>query len=101
MLTRLRARVGDRASEADIVAHDIDAGRILEEVVHVCLTNAESSVNVPAIVSLATFGHAAVLLGSRYLPRIWQAAGLGTRREAQPIRSAATGSVFVARRGGM
>jgi hypothetical protein len=51
-----------RAAEADVIADDIDAGGILQEIVHVCLANPESSVDVSAVVSFATFGHAAALL---------------------------------------
>jgi len=65
VLSSLRPRVSNGAAEADVIADDIDAGRILEEIVYICLTDTESSVNVSAIVSFATFGHAAALLRSR------------------------------------
>jgi hypothetical protein len=58
----LRTGVGNGAAESNVIANRIDAGRILEEVVHVCLANPESSVDVSAVVSLSAFGHAAALL---------------------------------------
>jgi hypothetical protein len=58
----LRSGVGDRAAEANVIANRIDAGRVLEDVVDVGLTNPESPVHVSPVVSLSTFGHAAALL---------------------------------------
>jgi hypothetical protein len=93
------AGIGDRAAEADVIPHDIDAGWILEEIVHIRLTNAESSVNVSAIVSFATFGHCCcspVIRGD--LPRMWQAAGPGHRETLNRCATPPPGPFFVARR---
>ena len=96
----LRTGVGYRAAEADIIANDVDAGGILEEVVYICLANPETPVDVSAIVSLATFGHCCALLSEVIYLECGKQQADG-RCGAQPMRSAATGSVFVARRAGM
>src|SRR5690348_16895709 len=71
----LRTRVSYRAAEPDVVAYEIGAGGILEEVVDIRLTNAKSSVNISAIVSLATFSHCCCSPFRGDQPRMWQAAG--------------------------
>jgi hypothetical protein len=53
----LRARVGDRAAEPHVVAHGIHARRVLEQIIHVGLTNSKASVDVASIVRVVTISH--------------------------------------------
>jgi hypothetical protein len=54
---RICPRICHCAAQAHIVAKIVDALGIGQEIIHVCLPNAKSSVDVPSIVSFLTIAH--------------------------------------------
>jgi hypothetical protein len=52
-----RSDIGDRAAEADIIADNFDATRVLEYVFHICLADAEASIEISTVVRLVPFSH--------------------------------------------
>jgi hypothetical protein len=55
--SRLWSDVGDGTTEADVVTYEIDAIRILEQVVDVGLANTEASVDIATVVRFFTISH--------------------------------------------
>src|SRR6476619_5157641 len=53
----VRSGIGDRATEAHIVAYDVGPVRILEQVIDVCLAYTVVPVEVTSIVGLVPIGH--------------------------------------------
>jgi hypothetical protein len=55
--SRLRSDVGHRAAEPNVVADEVDAFGILEQIIDVSLANSKASVDVTTIVRFAPISH--------------------------------------------
>jgi hypothetical protein len=55
--SRLRANIGDGAAQTDVVTHEINPSRVLEQTIDVGLPNAKTSIDISTIVRFSTISH--------------------------------------------